>query len=37
MKHIIPRGMVQAIGEGLGIVMPDRAINRFWDIPDLYG
>lgn len=37
MKHITPRGMVQAVGEGLGVFMHDRAINGCWDIPNLYG
>lgn len=36
MKHITPRGMVQPVGEGLGIFMHDRAINGCWDIPNLY-
>lgn len=37
MKHITPRGMVQPVGESLGIFMHDRAINGCWDIPNLYG
>lgn len=37
MKRITPRGMVQAVGEGSGVFMHDRAINGCWDIPNLYG
>ena len=32
-----PSGRVQAVGEGLGVFMHDRAINGCWDIPNLYG